>query len=96
LAASLKNLTGRVIGCSPEQIRRAAFLFAHMKVIIKPLDRNKMCANKDWISGLLKRNGNFALKKPEGLLRGRAQGLNNMAVDYFFIYSEIVYGTQYP
>jgi len=68
LAASLKGLTGSVFECSPEQIRRAAFLFAHTKVIIKPLDNYKMCAGKDWFPGFLKRNGDFTPKKTEGLL----------------------------
>jgi len=58
-----EGLTGRVFWCSPEHIRRAAFLFAQTKVIIKPLDKDKMCAGKDWFSGFLKRNGDFALKK---------------------------------
>ena len=89
MAASSKDLTGRVFGCSPEQIRRAAFLFAHTKVMIKPLDNDNMCVGKDCVSGFLKRNGDFALKKPEGLLSGRAQGMNNMAVKYLFIYTEI-------
>jgi hypothetical protein len=55
-----------------------------------------MCAGKDWFSGFLKRNGDFAVKKPESVLRRRAQGMNNMAVDCFLFTQKYVYGNQYP
>jgi len=43
-----------------------------------------MRSDKDMFSDFLKRNGDIALKKPESLLRARAEGLNNTEVDYLF------------
>jgi hypothetical protein len=54
LTARLKDLAGRGFGCIPEQIRRAAFLFANMKGINHPWGKDTMCAGKDWISAFLK------------------------------------------
>jgi hypothetical protein len=43
-----------------------------------------MSACKDWFAGFVKRNGNTELRKPEDLLRARAQGLKKeVAEDYF-------------
>ena len=72
LTARLKDLAGRGFGCAPEQIRRAAFLFANMKGINHPWGKDTKCAGKDWFSAFLTRNGDIAVRKPEGLSRARA------------------------
>jgi hypothetical protein len=79
--ARLKDLAGRVFGCIPEQIRRAAFLFANLKGINHCWGKDTMCAGKDWFSASLKTNGEMALRKPEGLSRARAQEMNNKTVE---------------
>jgi hypothetical protein len=89
LAAMLKDLTGRGFGRTPEQVRRAAFLFAGMKDINHLWDNDALTAGKNWFSDFLKRNGDIALKKTESLSRTRAQGLNNTEVYDLFIYTEI-------
>ena len=84
LTARLKDLAGRRFGCTPEQICRAAFLFANMKGINHAWGKDTVCAGKDWFSAFLTRNGDIAVRKPEGLSRARAQGLNHKAVDDYF------------
>lgn len=56
LAAILKDLTGSIFGCAPEQIRSAAFLIPNTKVTNFPWDNDKMCLGDDWFSGFLKIN----------------------------------------
>lgn len=80
----MKDLIGSSFGSTPEQIRIGALVFANAKVTNYFGDNDKMCVGKDWSSGFLKINGDIALKKPEGLWRTSAQGLNNKAVDFFF------------
>jgi hypothetical protein len=49
-----------------------------------------MCAGKDWFSAFLTRNGDIAVRKPEGLWRAIAQGLNYKALDdYFDLYRNL-------
>ena len=90
MTARLMDLAGRGFGCAPERIRRAEFLFANMKGINHPWGKDTMCAGKDWFSAFLTRNGDIAVRKPEGLSRARAQGLNHKAVDgYFDLYRNL-------
>jgi hypothetical protein len=90
MTARLKNLAGRSFGFTPEQICRAAFLFANMKGINHPWGKDTMCSGKAWFSAFLKRNGDMAVRKPEGLSRTGAQGLNHKAVDdYFDLYRNL-------
>lgn len=60
-------------------------MFADVKGINHPWYKDKMCADKDWFSRFMK-NRDAALRKPEGLSRAIAQGLNHRAVDYFDLY----------
>jgi hypothetical protein len=49
-----------------------------------------MSAGKDWLAGFMKRNDDIALRKPEGLPKARAQGMNKKAVeDYFVLYQNL-------
>jgi len=45
--------------------------------------KDKMCLGKDWFSRFLK-NRDTALRKPEGLSRAIAQGLNHRVADNCF------------
>jgi hypothetical protein len=83
----LKNFAARGFRCTPKQIRRAAFLFANMKGIHNPWDKDKISAGKDCFSCFLKRN-DIALRKPEGLSTERAQVTKQKAVAEFFICTE--------
>jgi hypothetical protein len=90
LAARLKDLARRGFGCTPNQIRRAAFMFANNRGISHPWDKEDMSAGNYWFSGFIKRNDDIALRKPEGLSNARAQRMNKMAVeDYFVLYQNL-------
>jgi hypothetical protein len=80
LVARLRNF-----GYTSEQIRRALFLFANMKGINHPLDKDKTLAGKDCFSGHVKINGNMALRNLEVLSITRTQRLNHKTVDYFYL-----------
>jgi hypothetical protein len=71
-AARLKYLARRGFGCTPNQIRRAAFMFANNRGISHPWDKEEMFAGKDWLAGFMKRNDDIALRKPEGLYEGES------------------------
>jgi hypothetical protein len=89
----LKDLTGRGFGCTPEQVRRAEFLFARMKSINYFWDNDAMRAGKDWFSNFLKRNGEKKKKKRGRLSRARAQGLNARKFMIFLFIQKSAYGT---
>jgi hypothetical protein len=59
-------------------------VFANVKGINHPCGKDTICVGKDWFSPFLKRNGDMALRKPKGLSRARAQGLNHKAVKNYF------------
>jgi hypothetical protein len=65
LAARLKDMARTVFGCTPNQIRRAAFIFANNRGISHPWDSEEMSACKDWFAGFMKRNDDIALRKLE-------------------------------
>jgi hypothetical protein len=44
-----------------------------------------MSADKDWFAGFMKRNYDIALRKPEGLSKARAQGMNKKTVEDYFV-----------
>jgi hypothetical protein len=90
LAARLKYLARRDFGCTPDQIRGAAFVFANNRGISHPWDKEEMSANNDWFTGFMKRNDDIALRKPEGLSKARVQGMNKKAVEgYFVLYQNL-------
>jgi hypothetical protein len=90
LAARLKDMARRGFGCTPNQIRRAAFMFANNRGISHPWDEEEISAVKDWFAGFMERNDDIALRKPEGLSKVRAQGMNKKAVEgYFVLYQNL-------
>jgi hypothetical protein len=90
LAARLKDLARTGFGCTPNQIRRAAFVFANNRGISNPWDKEEMSAVKDWFAGFMKSNDDIALRNPEGLSKARAQGMNKKAVeDCFVLYQNL-------
>jgi hypothetical protein len=58
-AARLNDMARRVFGYTPNQIRRAAYIFANNRGISHPWDEEEMSAGKDWIAGCMKRNDNI-------------------------------------
>jgi hypothetical protein len=90
LAARLNDLARRDFGCTSNQIRRAAFVFANNRGISHPWDKEEMSAAEDWFAGFKKINDDIALRKPEGLSKARAQGMNKKAgEDYFVLYQNL-------
>jgi hypothetical protein len=55
LAVRLKDLARRDFGCTPKQIRTAAFVFANNRGISHPWDKEELSAVKDWCAGFMKR-----------------------------------------
>jgi hypothetical protein len=53
LAVRLKDLAVRRFGCTPNQIRRAAFTFGNNRAINHSWDKQKMSAGKDLFSGFM-------------------------------------------
>jgi hypothetical protein len=96
LAARLKDLARRGFGCTPNQIRRAAFVFANNRGISRPWDKDEMSAGKDWFAGFIKINDDIALRKPEVSSKARAQGMNKKAVEDYFVLYQNLCGTAYP
>jgi hypothetical protein len=41
-----------------------------------------------WFAGFLKRNDDVALRKPEGLSKARAQGMNMKAIEGYFVLNQ--------
>jgi hypothetical protein len=90
LAARLKDMARRGFGCTPNQIRRAAFMFATNRGISHPWDKEEISAGKDWFAGFMKRNDDVALRKLEVLSKARAQEINKKAVEgYFVLYQNL-------
>ena len=91
LAERLKCLAGRGFGCTPEQIRRAAFQYANKMNIDHPWNAQEMMAGKDWFTNFLKRNKDISLRKPQSLSKARAEGMSKKAVEDFFCLLKDVY-----
>jgi hypothetical protein len=89
LAARLKDFAVRGFACTPNQIRRAAFMFANSRGINHSWDKEEMSADKDWFAAFTKSNDDIALRKPEGLSKARAQGINKKAVEDCFVLYQI-------
>jgi hypothetical protein len=68
LAARLKDLARRGFGYTPNQIRRAAFMFANNRGINHPWDKEEMSAGKDWFAGFMKSNDDIAIEKTRGFI----------------------------
>jgi hypothetical protein len=84
LAARLKDSAGKGFGCSLNQIHRATLVFDSNRGISQLWGEQKMSAGRDWFAGFMERNGNIALRKPEGLSRARAQGkIKKVFEDHF-------------
>jgi hypothetical protein len=65
-------------------------MFANNRGISHPWDEVEMSAGKDWFAGFMKRNDDIALRKPEGLSKARARGMNKKAVEgYFVLYQNL-------
>ncbi|KAJ4438724.1 hypothetical protein ANN_14671, partial [Periplaneta americana] len=85
----LKDLAARGFGCTPEQIRRAAFTYAMTNNIKHSWDMENMIAGRDWFTGFM-RKSDIRLRKPEGLSKSRAEGMNKQAVtDFFDLYRNL-------
>lgn len=89
IAERLKDLANRGFGCTPLQVRKAAFVYAERRNISNPWGTSKQ-AGADWFAGFMKRNPDISLRKPEGLSKARASGLTKEAVEGFYhIYSRV-------
>lgn len=53
LVSRLKSLAVRGFGCTPEQIRKAAFVYATTKNIRHPWSSETKSAGKDWFTGFM-------------------------------------------
>jgi hypothetical protein len=84
LCDRLKDLAKRGFGCTPYQVRRAAFVFAENRGLKHPW-RNTKIAGKDWFTAFLKRNRDISLRIPEGLSKARAEGMNRKVVEDLFL-----------
>ena len=76
LVSRLLALESRGLGLTPLQIRRTAFDFAEMNQIKHPWNLENKVAGIDWFRAFMRRHENLSIRKPEGLSRARAQGLN--------------------
>jgi hypothetical protein len=56
IGCQVKGLNGQNFRISPKHICRKAFLFANLNILNHLWDKDKICAGKDWFSGVMKRN----------------------------------------
>lgn len=73
------------VGFAPRRydVKKMAFAFAK-KLSINCFSENDESAGKVWLNGFLRRNPSLSIRKSEGLLLARAQGMNRKEVsDYF-------------
>lgn len=83
LADRIVRLCDIGFGMTREDVLRAAFDFAEQSKIKNNFNQTKRAAGKDWFLGFIERNP-LSLRKPQGLSRPRAEGLNPVDVqDYF-------------
>lgn len=92
LVDRLKSLSSRGFGHSSTSVRRAVYIFAKLKNINTPWSDETKMAGKDWFSSFMDRHRNsISLRKPEGLSKARAMGLNKEVVDNFYDVLKDVY-----
>lgn len=77
-------LDQRGLGLSPLQLRKAAFRLAEKNNLKHPWNLESKVAGIDWFRAFVKRHTHLSLRKPEGLSRARAEGLNKAEVSKYF------------
>lgn len=83
LAERIVRLCDIGFGMTREDVMKAAFDFAEKNNIKNNFSKTKRIAGKDWFLGFMERHP-LSLRKPQGLSRPRAEGLNPEDVqDYF-------------
>jgi len=95
LAARLKDFAGWVFRCTPQQIRRAAFVFANMKDINHPWGKEKYLQAKNG-SHVSWKEMTLHWESQKVLSGERAQVTNQNVVADFLICIEICVGNQRP
>lgn len=85
LVDRLKSLSSRGFGHSSMSVRRAVYMFAKLKNINTSWSDETKMAGKDWFHSFMNRHKHsISLRKPEGLSKARAMGLNKEAVNNFY------------
>lgn len=84
LVDRLLALERKGLGLTALQVRRAAYDIAESTGIVHPWNPDNKVAGIDWFRAFLKRHRNISLRKPEGLSRARAAGLNEKEVKNYF------------
>jgi len=51
----VKDLAGRGVGCSPDQIHRSAFMYGNNRGISHPWGEQKKSVGEDWFAGSIKK-----------------------------------------
>ena len=93
LAERLKCIANRGFGITPLEVKKAAFMYAEKRNLKHPWT-NQKAAGADWFTGFMKRHSDLALRKPQGLSRARAEGMNKSVVQQFYeLYQNIVIET---
>lgn len=85
LVERLKGLSSRGFGHSSLSVRRAVYQYAKLNNISNPWNEETQMAGKDWFMNFMARHKqSISLRKPEGLSKARAMGLNKEHVDKFY------------
>ena len=74
----------KTVGLTIIDIRSLVFQYVHVNKIAHPFNMDDKLAGKDWMSGLMKRHPNLALRKLEPTSFARATGFNAAKVNLFF------------
>lgn len=84
LVNRLVYFENRGLGLTPMQVKRAAFDLAVACDVRHAWNVDVKLAGDDWFKAFMKRHPNISLRKPEGLSRARAAGMNEQEVRKYF------------
>jgi hypothetical protein len=84
LVNRLLHLERNGMGQTADQVRRSAYSLAETNSLKHPWDGEKKITGVDCFCAFMKKNTNLSLRKPEGLSRVRAEGLNKGEVAAYF------------
>ncbi|GBP34938.1 hypothetical protein EVAR_26529_1 [Eumeta japonica] len=83
LAEVIKKMANYFYGCTPSQIKRAAFEYAEALNLKHNFNMSSRLAGRAWFEGFVTRN-NISVRKPEATSINRVTAFNKTEVQQFY------------
>lgn len=83
LAEVIKKMANCFYGCTPSQIKRAAFEYAEALILKHNFNMSSRLAGRVWFEGFVTRN-NISVRKPEATSINRVTAFNKTEVQQFY------------